>query len=393
MKKQVVFYILIIVACTVCLYAGLVDVYKKGTIKIKSDPTFGKKTDFESLIYENQKDILVTIDGFVFVSNQNTHNFFEFDALGNLMGTFSREGRGPGDQYSPHLNSTLDGRYLVFNDYSPHHKISLFEFSGRFFSTLRTKNECSNAVGLKNGIIAYSSGKIKLIQKSGKLISTIYIHLINMNSSEERKFVLGEAANGIVLVSPSYSIGGDNYLGDVILRKTRDGNLLAGISNSPDLKMVSETGKLIKTIPLKMSPIPVTDTHIMNAKQALITEMQAEYKDKEVAKKMRSAIEKADYSEFFGKYLPYYKSFIVDAEGNILVFKWQEKPGKANEIFQVYSPAGEFICETVLDEGAFDVQIDFRFQTIQFAPNALYGIFNCDDENGDPMTRFIKVKY
>jgi hypothetical protein len=393
-KIKAVFRILIILLCLGTLYpAGLIDVYKKGVIKIIPDPNFGKGIDWESLFFDAKKDLLVAPDGSVFVCNNRRDNFYKFNPDGKLVGTYGRSGRGPGDLYFPGLRTCLDGKYLVFNEYAEIRKISLFDFSGKCIKTLRTKTECFDAIGLKNSCIAYYSHKYESkIKNNGESSSTIFIHIISMNTKNEIEFSFGvipqcfikTIGNGVI--SPSQS-----YLGDFIMTRTKDGNFLVGITNSPVIKIFSPEGKLIKTFQLNIKPIPVTGKYIEKQKEAMINGVSQPGTDPELAKQFRKSIEKSDFENLFGEYLPYYKTIVMDSEGNFLVFKWLETTGRSNEIFQVYSPEGKYICETILDKGVFDIDVRRNFQTMQFTGSAFYGIVqNADDEE---IIRLVRVKY
>lgn len=392
MKTKFFAAIIVFVVSLSCLNAGLVESYKKGTIKIQPDPDFGKGTDWESMFFDDKKDLLVAPDGNIYVSNFTKHNIFKFSANGKLQGTLGKKGRGPGDLYNQGLNSCLDGKYLVLSEDPNLRKISIFDFSGKCAATIRTKTSCFEATGMKNGHIAYYSEKGSQVVKGGKNVSTINIHTYNIKTKKEKKFALGNVTRGVISLSSTYHFFPKNYFGSVVLQKSRDGNLIAGISDSPEIKIFSPDGKLVKKFKLNIKPVPITGKYIRDEKKALIDDLQNEVRNKELFKRIRRAVEKSDFKNFFGEHLPYYKKFIVDSEGNILVFKWHDprKTG-SNEIFQVYSPSGDFICETILDKGEFGLDIDAGFQRIYFSGNAVYGLFKLDDED-DIYIRLVKTK-
>lgn len=138
-SRGLVVAVLFMLVCLGNLQGRLLDVYKKGVIKVIADPNFGKNTDWETLIYDANRSLLVVPDGSIFVANPNTHNFYKFAADGAYIGTYSRKGSGPQDLYSPKLTSSLDGKYLVLNDYPLSRKINLFDFNGKYVAALRTK--------------------------------------------------------------------------------------------------------------------------------------------------------------------------------------------------------------------------------------------------------------
>jgi hypothetical protein len=390
MKTIIALYILLIVVSIGSLRADLLDVYKRGVIKINPDSMFGSKTDWESLMYDDKKDLQVTPYGDSFVSNYNTNNFYKFSKTGDLLGTFGRVGSGPGDLYQCSLKSTFNGKYLVLGDHSSSRKISLFDFAGKYFSCFRTKDVCFNPVGLKDGAVAYYSVKNNAEIKDGKWTNTIDIHIMKIHNREELVFTLGSYLQFVITMSSTYSVSPGSYFGNVTMQQTLDGNLLVGLSNILDLKIYAPDGKLLRSFKLKIQLLLVTDTYIKNEAKAMIDSISHEQIPKELFKKIKKAIESSDFSQFFGKYLPYYKSFTVDAEGNIVVFKWPEAVGKTNEKIQVYKPDGTYICETILDEGAFDF---INYNSIQFTKAGLYGIVKYDDAEGETIYRLIKVSY
>ena len=393
MRIKIIWILFFIITCLGTLYpADLLSVYKEGIIKIIPDPNFGESSDNDSLFIDNLKDLLVTPDGSIFVSNNRTHNFYKFSPGGKLIGTFGREGRGPGDLYSPGLKTCMDDKYLVFSEYPEMRKISVFDLSGKCTTTLRTKSNCFTAVGLKNGYIAYYSIKLLSKSKNGRSSLSVSLHIINMNSKDEIEIPFGTMVRGFLkLVGNGAMSMSQNFLGDVIIKRTGDGNLLAGATNSPDIKIYSPEGKLLKTFQLNIKPIPVTRQYIEKQREIIINEFHTSQTSPELFKIVKKAVEQTDFENIFGEYLPYYKTIVVDAEGNFLVFKWLDSVGKSNEMFQVYSPDGKYLCETVLDKGKFAIDAARNFQNMQFTSSAFYGIVtSADDEEN---IRLVKVTY
>jgi len=393
MKIVKFLFFFIIIICISTLYpTGLLDIYKKGVIKIEPDLKFGKEVDWGSLFFDSNKDLIVTTNGDIFVCNNRTHNYYKFDSQGKLLGTFGRKGQGPGDLLSPKLKTLLDEKYLVFNEDAAIRKISVFNFSGKCITTLRTEMNCFGAIGLKKGYISYYSIKNDPEIKNGKSKAEITIHIVNIKTKNTIKFHFGTINKAYIkALGNSVITMAQSLLGDFILNRMGDGNILAGITNSPNISIFSTEGKLIKKFQLNITPIPVTRQYIENHKQLTINDTLKNQTNKELKKIIRNALENSDFGNLFGEYLPYYKTIILDSEGNILVFKWQNSSQKTTtETFQVYSPDGKYICETLLDKGKFDIDVYRNFQTMQFSGKALYAIVK-NKENED-FIRLIKVK-
>lgn len=373
-----------------CLDASLIDVYKKGLIKLIPDAEFGIKTDWESLFYDSYKDILITPHGNILVANSRSNNIFEFNLMGKKIKTIGKPGLGPGDTQSPSIKSSLDEKYIVVGDSPANHKLSIFDFSGKCVAALRTKNFCYSPVGLKNGYIAYQSIISKPSNRNDVYRFSYVINIIDIDSKSEIQFSFKDHERRIILISTSskYSItfSTDSYIGTIFLKKTVDGNLLLSLSNSPDIFIYSTEGKLLRRFSLNIHPTPVNDLYIAKVKALVLKKQPRKIKPEYIKK-----IDKFDFRLLFNKNLPYYKDIIVDSEGNFLVFKWTDSFDTTKETFQVYSPQGKYICETVLDKGEFQLEIDPRFNHIQFDSSGIYAYVSKEGDE-DTVYRLIKVK-
>ncbi len=71
---------------------------------------------------------------------------------------------------------------------------------------------------------------------------------------------------------------------------------------------------------------------------------------------------------------------MTDADGNFLFFHLADDPGEPSLSFSVYSPQGQFIAETRLDPGPFEMSIDSRFRLLRFAKSGLIGLAVLKDD-------------
>jgi len=101
---------------------------------------------------------------------------------------------------------------------------------------------------------------------------------------------------------------------------------------------------------------------------------------------------KFDFSTIFAQHLPLYKEIMVDAEGNFLVFKYNECQKDCTPVFQVYSNEGKFICETQLDGGIYDLEIDRNFNKLCFTKDGIYALV-MEKGDEDEVLRLIKSNY
>ncbi|MCP5053351.1 MAG: hypothetical protein GY940_39670, partial [bacterium] len=81
-----------------------------------------------------------------------------------------------------------------------------------------------------------------------------------------------------------------------------------------------------------------------------------------------------------------------DSEGNFLVFKYTRCQKNCTPVFQVYSKEGKFICETQLDSGKYDLEIDGRFRKLRFTGDGIFGLL-MEKGDEDEIYRLIKSNY
>ena len=362
-----------------CVYPSLIEVYKKGLIKLEADPGFGQKTSGDGSIYDTRCDFIRTPDGSFFIAATTEHCLYRFSAEGKFIGKCGQRGQGPGDLYFPGDLSVLNDRYLVIGEYATSRRISLFDLEGNFAKLLKTDRNALTTVALKDSKIAYITFTYGPKENLTQEFTTILI-IKDAESGEEavidkykaqRKFI--RSGGGLILVDAGF--------GEMLITPTQDGNLLVGRTKSDEIEVFSPDGELLWSFRLNMDPVQVTRDYIQRYKDFTIQNV----KERGWGQRQIDAIKKTPYEDMFGKYLPYFKDFLVDSEGNILVFKRTDCLGDCNHVFQVYSPEGEYICEVTIDNGIYDVAIDRRFKNIIFADDAVYGLFPLKESEESPL--------
>lgn len=389
--KKILLCVFIQVMITNFAVPNLIEIYKKGTIKLIPSPGFGKGTDWESLFYDIYKELDVTEDGIIFVSNSRQHNIFKFNTSGEHIGTYGRLGEGPGDLYYPGDLSILNGRYLVIGGYSLKRRISIFDFLGKCMKVLKTDHSVSFPIALKKNKISYihdiylNNGNNLKALKSKK---TILIK--DIISGKEFPVLSSEFVekNFVMIGEIMYSITDNSETGDLFINRTHEGNLLVGISNTPVIYIYSPEGKLLHTFRLQIKPILVNDEYLKKFKDYFMSNKKKERNS--MSSNLIKRFEKLSFKDFFDPYLPLYREILVDGEGNILIFKSSECFENYNEVFQVYSPEGKYICDTTIDKGYYDFKIDRRFKNIVFTKKAIFGLFHLKDSE-DISLRLVKV--
>ena len=365
------------------LYPQLDTLYKSGTIKLEADKTFGSQINWEAMFYDMFKSIALGPDGSIFISNDRQHTIFKFSSSGKLIAKFGREGQGPGDLYFPQEISVLDDKYLVVGEYALNRRVSLFDLEGKFKQILKTPRNCFSPMALKDNRIVYLSHLFKKDE-----FKEVNVWIIDVVTGKEILVTSAEISlRNLIRAKNNYTMDFENHLGELIIARTGAGNLLVGISNTPDIDIYSPQGKRLRSFRLNIKPDPVTSRYIKEFKQDYIDRVS----EIKAARPYLETIKKASFEKGFDRYLPYYRNIIVDSEGNILVFNWLDCVTHCQKKFQVYSPEGKFRNEVFLDEGAFEVDIDYSWQRIVLSNRGIFAFVQLKDSS-DVSPRLIKVK-
>ncbi len=386
MKNLIITLLLTFILFPLLASGGVIDFYKKGTITLQPDSSYGVETNWEELIYDTNRRICLAPDGSLFVSNSHQHNIYKFSPTGQLLLTFGQKGLGPGDLYFPGQMDILDSKYLVVAESPEARRISIFDLSGKYSKVLKTTYSVfGGVIALKNNKIAYYTFN----HSKEKIIQTI-VFLKDIQSGKESTLASFDIEDKSLIGKVGPTVFRTRaFMGKVFIRKTKNGNLLLGVSNSPDIKLYSHEGKLLRSFKLNISRVPVTKGYIDRYKAFRIRAMEEWPPSmRELAKKRA----KFSYDGIFSEYLPYYRNIFVDSEGNILVFKWTDCiGGNCVKPFQVYSPEGALICETQLNMGKYDLEIKRVNQNIAFSSSGIYTLVEEKDEDADGV-KIIKTK-
>jgi hypothetical protein len=371
----------------------LTDFYKAGPIRLDPDPDFGKGTEWNLLFFNPYCDLAAAPDGSLFIAGSREHKVFKFDARGNLVKSFGQKGQGPGDFNSPGDLSVLDGKYLVVGEYPLANRISLFELDGKFDRILTTRRSVYRPVALREGKVAYLSYAHTGNGSAGtKRIESAVIRRIDGPSET----VVAEHTfnTSAVMLGQNFSFNfGGGTTGGTHIAATKEGNLILGNSLETYLEIYSPEGIKLSTVDLGLEPIPVTKDYIKRYKGHVIGQMRqdARYAQGQM-KEFLKQLENASVDHMFANNLPLYHEVLVDAEGNILVFRKTECLGDCPILIRVYSPDGRFLCETEIQEGSFGLTVDPRQKSMVFGRDGLIAMVEVKDA-AEFELRVIRVNY
>jgi hypothetical protein len=401
MKRLLMFVLLIILVFVFgeFLSADLLEVYKKGELQLIADREFGKNVDWNTLFFDhdlkanfNDKSIGLikrlgfADDGSIFVSNYSQFNVFKFDANGNFIKRMAEKGRktGPNSPINrrPDAISVLDNKYVVISEYQG--RIGVYDLEGNPVKLIKIDYCIVDCVALKDskiailGSVAMGNGKSKML---------IAVKDIQTEKENHITFFMENPSENTISVQKdiyTISFGGPFDRLSTFIRRTRKGNLLVGRANSPKITVYSPEGRTVTSFDLTITPIEITEKD----KQEYIEGLKKSVKKLELSEETILGAMRAK-PNFFPPVTPLYYQMMVDSEDNLLVFIYTTD--KERHVFQVYSPEGRYVCNTVLNPGDYSLQLNPHLNTMGFLNGDLYGLFQLKTGMDAPL-RLIRVK-
>ncbi|UCE39100.1 MAG: hypothetical protein JSW00_07745, partial [Thermoplasmata archaeon] len=110
-------------------------------------------------------------------------------------------------------------------------------------------------------------------------------------------------------------------------------------------------------------------------------------------KEQLKELEKASFAHLFSDYLPLYQQILTDEEGNFLVFRSEDCFVDCPILIEVYSPEGEFVCETEIKTGNYHLIVDRRQKNMCFTKNGLVALVQPEKNVYDFYLKMIKVVF
>lgn len=389
LKKLSLF--LITVLFSLNCFGDWVDIYKKGKIVLKPDPAFGQKTDWGDMFFRLFHSILVAPDGSVFISDNRKHRVLKFDTRGDLVKSFGQRGEGPGDLYYPKCKSLCNNE-LMISEYASRKRISFFDTKGNFVKIIKTRRPVFNPIQLNEKKIMYYFHKYG--PNDSRAVTKVKVTLVAKDIISGKESVVDSYSftRHSLPWGPTGVMSYNNVKGEPIFRKTNNGNIISGFTDSNELKILSPEGKLIKIMKLNTDPVPVTKEYIEEVRSRAIKRTEKNSSSQR-AKPTLKALRSKYFPELFGKFHPLYSDIKTDSDGNILVFINDLSFDSKDLKFHVYSPGGDFICECKIEKNGINFNVDERINNIAFSEHGLFCFAGLPDPEDDEeqQERLIKI--
>lgn len=378
------------------LYAAkgqsLLDIYKSGKVSLEPESGFAVGANWEKIFpdysevsYGNSvgyyKSIAVASDGSVFVGNYSSYTIQKFNAKGELVLTFGKKGKGVGEfSERPTLGGVIGNKYVFTHELNGH--IKIFSTDGNYIKTIKVDYMPLKTIACGNKIALIGHVPVKTGVRN-------VIAIIDPETEEQKTIKkYDNISKGSMVV-----VNKDNYMysssplftkTELIIRALPNGNLIVGINTLNIIETYSVEGKLLKSFNLDYNPPAYPE----ESKKEFIARIEKSVAENKFTKEDVSEVYEPN---FFPKNTPYYYNFLVDSDGNLLVFRFIDED--VDHKFRVYSfdSNGKSLAEASLDVTGYKLSLNYRFDDLCFFNGFAYGLLHPKTNKMEPL-QLVKFK-
>lgn len=437
MKKLIIILMLALSASST-MSQNLIDIYKKGTVKLVADIEYGKGNDWEKVFVtyydtlygkpmDGRKSITITPDGSVAVDHAYHNYFSKFNPDGKFTKEFYITSE-TGYQYKK--TSGIAGvvnNNTFFGGLDNLGRMLCFDFDGNYKKTLKLDYMVKQFVSLPNSKIAVVGWVI------WKKKFRDFVSIVDYQTNDEKiiwdHFTedCGELGDHCKLFNYSYAFknGGafsigtmpySNRLGMQSPPKIASvgNNLIIAYPETGEIVVCDLTGKVLSKHQLKSINNVVSVDEQKEIQQKAIERYEndlqerkekmnaddfnnlADQKAKDRRKEYVAAMEnilvqmKDDLTKIKDPIpLPYFSNIIKDSDGNLLIFDFPKEENANKFNVWVMKNGGEFVCQSTFVCDEYDLEIvPSKFV---FHNGYVYGLQKLKNASGVPL-RLVKFK-
>ena len=399
---------------------NLIDIYKKGKVKLVAESDFGKSNNWNSVFdtyYDtayhtyigDRKSLVLLPDGSAIVNNTYRDFFTLFNSDGSFNKNFSIKNSSGKILTTPKIKGVLDKK-ILFTEVTNYGKMFCSDLSGKLIKTLDVDYMTSNIIPLpekKFAIIGWAIWDTKfrdfLAIKDYETGEENIIWSYFTNRSKDKGIsvkVSQKNGNTHIMSFPSKSIN----LGirpRPMVRLTKDNKIMLAIPPTGELIFFNLDGEKLKStfVSWENEQTSVEDQQKLytkkmeHFKQIANNERYIKQVGREeaikISRKLVSDLETEKELYMKPEELPFISSIIQDSNHNLLFFEYPKEKGSNQFNVYTFNQGGKFICKSSFICDDYDLIINS--ERLKFFNGYLYGIQKLKSCNGIPL-RLVKFK-
>lgn len=343
----------------------LSEIYKSGNVRLIKEIRINDENLPKGLVFENPRGLAADATGNIYVTDYSADHIKVFDPKGKIIRTIGKKGQGPGDLGGPETITIAKDRIVVREVWNQ--RLSIFSPNGDFmksaffdpdarsglFMGMKTLPDGRLAIFSERGLPQGFSGQLPLDQNQS--IEILSADLQNKNAIYEKtvrasRWFRNPETNSLQRIRFPYHPR-------ICFDAATSGMIAVGYNAKYEIEFYNPEGGRIAIITHPFASIRLEErdkNEFFNAySMAVIVD--------NVKKILPKPPEYITRLTEFPDDLPPYRGIMFDSEDNLWVHLYT--PGRATNIFDVFSPKGEFIHQITI-EGA---PIDKYFTSSQFS--------------------------
>jgi hypothetical protein len=381
---------------------SLLDIYKKGVVKLTPDTEYGRGNDWEKVFAAylgetptHNRSMVMMPNGSVVVSySRNAHPFYTmFDANGKFVKEFGiTNSSGRRLKHVHRIEGVINNHF--FTDGDNMGNIKFLDFSGNLVKTMTVDWGTLEMISMTNNKIAVVGHAV------GGNRSRYLVAILDYQTNQEKiiwnSFVDNKPDVQFTSGTMMYSFGGNNVRPNIAFANNQ---LIVALPHSGEILFYDVNGTLKSKQKVdwqqKILSVAEQKENEKNAIERAITrrkEMQDSKESKERLQVMDDLIQarRANLENITEqKPLPMFANVIQDSDGNLLFFEVPEKEGANQFNVWVFQNGGQFVAKSSFVAEGFDLSI--TPSRMIFHKGHIYALTIQKNASGNPL-RLVRFK-
>ncbi len=341
------------------------ELFMTGRVRLVAEARVSDDGLPEGVLFQNPRGLAVDAKGNVYISDFDANHIKVFGPDGKFRSVLGRAGQGPGEMQGPSLLAVSGDRLVVWE--AMNRRFSILGLDGRFVKTapavhggmgeLMAFRALPEAVLSPSSIGVFPDGfqgrlpdeadqAVLLLAADLALVSTIFERKVR-----NRAWTRHPQTQGLIQV-------GFPYHPSLRADASPDGTVAAGLAQAYEIELLDpiRAARLVISRPFKPVKLENRDkeAHFGSFRMNVFTNGQ------------KSVVFKApDYVRElteFPETLPPYRSMIFDGRGRLWVQLYTAE--RTNNVFDVFSPAGEHLNRVTLEGATIDTVFTSPYEKV-----------------------------
>jgi len=408
----------------------LVDLYKKGTIRLVPDTEYAKGNDWNNIFRSYwdstktrhrgaSKTLVLMPDGSVVVNHESQNYYSLFSPQGTFVKEFTiKTSKGKPLKKSLPIEGIINGNTFFTGIYNPGY-VNCFDFNGKWTKTLKMDYTNRQMIALPNRKIAIAGWSL------WKDATHEFVTIVDYDTNEEkivwsnktqenRDAYVGSDGKKTTTdrsifnysyqfeTSYYFNIPSSNEVGHIEppIIACSGNKLLVALSESGEIREYDLNGKFLSKKRVNWPVKTLSVSELKQQQQERINDFTMERFSKSLPTIPKEALKKAhstilrEMKEDLNRIIkpmsiPCFSTIIKDSDGNLLFFEYPKE--EARNVFHVwvYANGGSFVCQSSFVCDDYDLIINPS--RMVFHKGYLYSLQKSKQASGVPL-RLVRFK-